>query len=73
MVTTDDELYTEDTEISKAIEEVKSDRHPQIRKRLYVTKELQNNLTVVSHIIIIIFIYNNNNNNMYLKSNIQCT
>ena len=40
MVTTDDELYTEDTEIPKAMEEVKSDRHPQTRKRLYITKEL---------------------------------
>ena len=42
--------YTEDTEIPKAMEEVKSDRHPQTRKRLYITKELQTNLTVVSHI-----------------------
>ena len=49
MVTTDDKLYTEDTEIPKAMEEVKSDRHPQTRKRLYITKELQTNLTVVSH------------------------
>ena len=32
MVTIDDELYTEDTEIPKAMEEVKSDRHPQTRK-----------------------------------------
>ena len=53
MVTTDDELYTEDTEIPKAMEEVKSDCHPQTRKRLYITKELQTNHTVVSHIIII--------------------
>ena len=45
MVTTDDELYTEDTEIPKAMEEVKSDCHPQTRKRLYITKELQTNLT----------------------------
>ena len=37
MVTTDDELYIEDTEIPKAMEEVKSDRHPQTRKRLYIT------------------------------------
>ena len=35
MVTTDDELYTEDTEIPKAMEEVKSDRPPQTRKRLH--------------------------------------
>ena len=55
MVTTDDELYTEDTEIPiiKAMEEVKSDRHPQTRKRLYITKELQTNLTVVSHIQVV--------------------
>ena len=53
MVTTDDELYTEDTEIPKAMEEVKSDRHPQTRKILYITKELQTNLTVVSHIQVI--------------------
>ena len=32
MVTTDDELYIEDTEIPKAMEKVKSDRHPQTRK-----------------------------------------
>ena len=53
MVTTDDELYTEDTEIPKAIEEVNSDCHPQTRKRLYITKELQTNLTVVSHIQVV--------------------
>ena len=53
MVTTDDELYTEDTEIPKAMEEVKSDRHPQTRKRLYITKELQTNLTIVSHIQVV--------------------
>ena len=53
MVTTDDELYTEDTEIPKAMEEVKSDRHPQTRKILYITKELQTNLTVVSHIQVV--------------------
>ena len=53
MVTTDNELYTEDTEIPKAMEEVKSDRHPQTRKRLYITKELQTNLTVVSHIQVV--------------------
>ena len=53
MVTTDDELYTEDTEIPKAMEEVKSDRHPQTRKRLYITKELHTNLTVVSHIQVV--------------------
>ena len=35
MVTTDDELYTGDTEIPKAMEEVKSDRHPKTRKRHY--------------------------------------
>ena len=46
-------LYTEDTEIPKAMEEVKSDRHPQTRKRLYITKELQTNLTVVSHIQVV--------------------
>ena len=50
MVTTDDERYTEDTEIPKAMEEVKSDRHPQTWKRLYITKELPTNLTVVSHL-----------------------
>ena len=53
MVTTDDELYIEDTEIPKAMEEVKSDRHPQTRKILYITKELQTNLTVVSHIQVV--------------------
>ena len=53
MVTTDDELDTEDTEIPKAMEEVKSDHHPQTRKRLYITKELQTNLTVVSHIQVV--------------------
>ena len=53
MVTTDDELYTDDTEIPKAMEEVKSDRHPQTRKRLYITKELHTNLTVVSHIQVV--------------------
>ena len=37
----------------KAMEEVKSDRHPQTRKRLYITKELQTNLTVVSHIQVV--------------------
>ena len=45
MVTTDDELYTEDTEIPKAMKEVKCDRHPQTRKRLYITKELLTNHT----------------------------
>ena len=35
------------------MEEVKSDRHPQTRKRLYITKELQTNLTVVSHIQVV--------------------
>ena len=53
MVTTDDELYTEETEIPKAMEEVKSDCHPQTRKRLYITKELQTNYTVVSHIQVV--------------------
>ena len=53
MVTTDDELYTEDTEIPRAMEEVISDRHLQTRKRLYITKELQTNLTVVSHIQVV--------------------
>ena len=53
MVTTDDELYTEDTEIPNAIVEVKSDRHPQTRKRLYITKELQTNLIVVSHMQVV--------------------
>ena len=53
MFNTDDELYTEHTEIPKAMEEVKSDRHPQIRKILYITKELQTNLTVVSHIQVV--------------------
>ena len=33
--------------------EVKSDRHPQTRKRLYITKEVQTNLTVVSHIQVV--------------------
>ena len=46
-------LYTEDTEIPKAMEEVKSDRHPQTWKRLYITKELQTNLTVVSHLQVV--------------------
>ena len=46
-------IPTEDTEIPKAMEEVKSDRHPQTRKRLYITKELQTNLTVVSHIHVV--------------------
>ena len=53
MVTTDDELYTDDTEIPKAMEEVKSDCHPKTRKRLHITKELQTNLTVVSHIQVV--------------------
>ena len=35
------------------MEEVKSDGHPQTRKRLYITKELQTNLTVVSHIQVV--------------------
>ena len=39
--------------IPKAMEEVKSDRHPQTRKRLYITKELQTNLTVVSNIQVV--------------------
>ena len=34
MVTTDDEFYTEDTDIPKAMEEVKTDR--QTRKRLII-------------------------------------
>ena len=42
-----------DTYIPKAMEEVKSDRHPQTRKRLYIAKELQTNLTVVSHIQVV--------------------
>ena len=53
MVNTDYELYTEDTEIPEAMEEVKIDRHPQTKKRLYNTKELQTNLTVVSHIQVV--------------------
>ena len=39
--------------ITKAMEEVKSNRHPQTRKRLYITKQLQTNLTVVSHIQVV--------------------
>ena len=57
MVTTNDELYTEDTEIPKAMDEVKSDRHPQTREKLNITKELQTNLTAVSPISLLCHTY----------------
>ena len=53
MVTTDDELYTEDTKNSQSYGESQKYRHPQTRQRLHITKELQTNLIVVSHIQVV--------------------
>ena len=49
MVTTNDELYTEDTEIPKAMEEVKSDRHPQTRIRLHYQRATDQSHCCVTH------------------------
>ena len=53
MIITYDEFYTDNTNIPNAMKKFKSDRHPQTRQRLYITKELQTSLPVVSHIQVV--------------------